>query len=198
MLTVFRTEDQIGRLEQSGRLLRVRFHGPIFAVAAQDLGDTLKYVNIEQVAAQGFDSTAAAWAQVQSNMAQRANSLEIFGMAPFWFVACPGWPPSAFFAWVGLRGWARNAMEKDRPIMAASFSTDQLIIGLADSAEFHDRLSHAREAPVEKPLFSLPFLLNEDALPMPIREIDLVAGEHVSLKPDDPQAATISLPLWDQ
>lgn len=197
MLALFRNEDQLGRLEQSGRLLRVRFQGPIYAVAAEDLGESLKYITVEAAAAQGFDSAAKAWGQIQENMAARAGTLKVFGMAPFWFVDCKGWPPSAFLAWAGLRSWARTKLETDRPIMAASFSADQLIVGLADSAEFHDRLSHAREAPVEKPLLSLPFLLNEGSLPTAIKEIDLVAGDQVTLQPDDPSAKAVTLPIWD-
>lgn len=199
MLALFRHEDQIRRLEEKtpSRLLRVRFQGSIFALVAEDRGDSLKYLSVHALATQGFGQANDAWAQVQTNMAERAQTLQIFGMAPFWFVDCPGWPPSAFLIWAGLRAWARQILESDRPVMAASFSADQLILGFADSAEFHDRLSHAREAPVEAPLFPLPFLINEDALPTAIREIDIAAGDQVTLTPDEKNRTPIRLPLWD-
>ena len=195
LLALLRNEDQLERLERSGRLLRRRFHGPIFAVAAEDLGDRLKYISCAAVAALGFDSGAAAWAQVQVNLAERARTLQVFGLAPFWFVACPSWPPSAFLVWAGLCAWVQAALDTDRPILAASFSSDQLIVGFADSAEFHDRLSQARQAPVESPLLPLPFLLNEVVPPMPIRKIDLEAGDKVILIPDNPQTSPQHLPL---
>ena len=181
MLALFKDERDLARLERSGRLFRRRFLQQVFAVAATDLGDRLAYVSAEKVAAQGYASAAAAWAQVQDNFASRVETLSFFGQAPFWFVDFPGWPPSALLMWAGLHGWAQQALETDRPLMAASFSADQLIIGLADSAEFHDRLTHAREAPAQQPLFALPFLLQAEALPLGIAQVNLAIGRQVRL-----------------
>ena len=182
MLALFRDEATLARLETSGRLLRRRFLQSIFVVAAEDLGESLRYLRIADLTARGFDNAQAAWAQVQLQMDRRAQSLDLFGMAPFWFVDCPGWPPSAFLAWNGLHAWAHARLGDGRRLMAASFSADQLILGYADSAEFHNRLTHAHQAPVAQPLFPFPFLLSDTSNPQPISRIDLTLGETVRLE----------------
>ena len=195
MLCVLKSAHELSRLERSGRLLHTRFHDQIFALAADDLGDSLRYVTPSAAAAKGFTSPESAWTQIQKNLTARAPTLEVFGLAPFWFVDCPGWPPSAFLNWRGLHTWGQQVLKTNHPLMAASFSSDQLILGLANSGEFHNRLSHARQAPVERPLLSLPFLLNANALPTPIAKIDLVFGAHVTLTPHKAPEKSISFTL---
>ena len=187
MLAVFRTEDQIKRLEAraSSRFLRLPFADKVWAVAAEDQGETLRYVP---------EGSEASWADIHANFAMRAQGLGVFGMAPFWFIDCKDWPPSAFLFWQGFPSWAQDALQTPRPLMAAAFSSEQLILGFADSAEFHDRLTHAHAAPVESPLFPLPFLLGDEG-PEAISKIDVSLGDQVSLYPNDPNQQSVHLPL---
>ena len=195
MLCLLKSETTLGRLETSGRLFRRRFHGPIFAVAAHDEGAQLRYVRAADVARAGYASAAQAWTFIDANMTQQAGKLDLFGLAPFWFVGCEGWPPSAFLAWRGLHDWVCQALHSDRPLIAASFSADQLLVGFADSAEFHDRLGHAREAPVAQPLLPLPFLLSPDAAPRAIARIEVHLGDRALLYPEGQGAQGLALPL---
>ena len=194
MLSLFRDEEKIGRLEQSGRLLRRRIYKSIFAVAAEDLGETLRFVRVKDLAERGVADAQTAWTQIQDAFTARANTLSHFGLPPFWFVDCPDWPPSAFLMWHGLSNWAAGHLKTDRPLMAAAFSANQLILGLADSAEFHNRLSHAHQAPAEQPLFPVPFLLTQNGPPRAIARIDLALGHQVTLYPED-EGEEISLSL---
>lgn len=197
MLSLFKTERELGRLEKSGRLFSYRFSGQVFAVAADDLGDLVKYLKTEAVAQRGYENAEAAWADVQSAFKDREGQLEIFGMAPFWFVDCRSWVPSAFLAWTGLHAWLAANLKTERPLMAASFSREQLIVGFADSVEFHDRLSHAREAPVESPLFPLPFILRPEEQPLAVEKIELQMGQQVTLTPEDKGLHILEFDLRD-
>lgn len=196
-LSLLKTETDIRRLEKSGRLLRRGFSGPVQQVAAFDLGDSLKYARPEDVAEMGFDTIDLAWTAAGEGLSAYTDKLELLGNPPFWFIACDDWPASAFLGWAGLAAWANTKTGGERPLMVAAFSADQLIVGFADSSEFHDRLTHAREAPQEQPLLPLPFLLRRNAPPLPIAKIELVAGDAAYLSLDEPEAAPIKLSLID-
>lgn len=181
MLSVLKTEQDLQRLEKSGRLLRRGFATGLHQVAAFDVGDKLRLAR-PQDAAEHFENLKAAWASIDEGLDARLRNLALVGSTPFWFLDCEDWPSSAFLAAPGFWNWTQTHMAEDRPLMAACFSAEQLLLGFADSAEFHDRLGHAREAPTQRPLGPLPFLLTTTGLSA-IAQIQLHLGECVRMLP---------------
>ena len=127
-------------------------------VAAIDTGDKLRLVRPAEAAQQfaNFDDVATAWQYIDQQMDTRLAALNLVGTAPFWFLDCDDWPSSAFLCAPRFLAWARQRSGANRPLMAAAFSSEQLLIGYADSAEFHDRLGHVRSTPMQRPLMALP------------------------------------------
>ena len=182
MLSVLKTEEDVRRLEKSGRLLRRGFLPGLSQVAAQDVGDKLRLVKPED-AASAFDSVGATWAHIDAALDERLAGYDLVGGAPFWFLGCDDWPGSTFLAAPSFMAWVKSKLGEERPVMVASFSAEQLLLGYGDSAEFHDRLGHVREAPMERPLAPFPFLVRDGLLA--IEKIELHLGTRARLIPQD-------------
>lgn len=191
LLSVLRSETQIRRLEANAscRLFRKPFFDNFWVVAAEDFGHTLRYISADRI-----EDGAIVWAQIHSNFDKLSETCDTSGSSPFWFVECRTWPPSSLLAWDGLKNWLAQSLQADRPCVAAAFSSEQLIVGFADSAEFYNRLSHAQSTAPNNPLFRLPFLLRNEG-PLAIAQIDVSLGKKVALKPALRSQQSIELAL---
>ena len=183
MLSVLKTDDDLRRLEKSGRLLRRSFLPGLHQVAAVDTGDRLRLIR-PAAAAEQFESVAETWAHIDAGLDARLAGYGLVGSAPFWFLDCDDWPSAAMLAAPGFAVWAKARVGVDRPLMTACFSAEQLLIGFGDCAEFHDRLGHVRAAPMERPLAPFPFLMDKGRL-VTIEKIELHLGDLARLIPQD-------------